>query len=531
MAAIGCSERHHPDNYAGGAVHGPALERQDEDCRECHGDDLTGGTSAVSCDGCHAGPSQTAWRQNCTFCHGGVETQTGAPPRNIDGTDLVGPFPAHTEHVVGSAIAKPYDCGQCHTKANDVLSPGHVFDSTPREAENDFGGGLSPQASFDRASGTCASVYCHGSGRFDDGTIGARAAALPCSGCHPTQDSGPVGWGTMSGPHSLHVGSSTSITCADCHSQTTTPDGTSIASKELHINGTRDVSITEAGFTYNATTKACTGACHGFTHTSTTWAGEGGRYHPAGFGVGTVHGTEMELQRQDCRGCHGATLAGGTSGFAGPSCDGCHSGGTPTAWRTNCTFCHGGGLDQTGAPPRDLGSSITNTAQSFVAHGKHVRPTMMAANACTTCHLQPADVMSENHAFDTTAQVAEVILSLDGRNPAGMYDGNGTCTNLYCHGNGRTNGSGVDGTAVTCTSCHGGAANNRAGLTTNHRDHHKNYACAECHRATVATGSTTISTPAMHVNLVKDVVFLQGGTYTPATRRCTNIACHGTESW
>ncbi|HEY5925024.1 MAG TPA: CxxxxCH/CxxCH domain-containing protein [Kofleriaceae bacterium] len=531
IATVGCSDRHHPDNFAGGAVHGPALELQSEDCRECHGDDLTGGTSGVSCDGCHAGPTQTAWRQNCTFCHGGVETQTGAPPRNIDGTDLVGPFPAHTEHVNGSAIANAYDCGQCHTKANDVLSPDHVFDTTPGEAENDFGNGLSPQASFDSATGTCSNVYCHGSGRADDGMISARAGSLACTGCHPTQDSGPPGWGAMSGPHSLHISSGTAITCADCHEQTTTPDGKAIASKDLHINGTRDVAIGEPGFTYSATTKTCSGSCHGYTHTTTPWAGEGGRYHPAGFGAGKVHGTELELQRQDCRGCHGATLAGGTSGFAGPSCDGCHSGATPTAWRSNCTFCHGGGVDPSGAPPRDLGSTITNTAQSFVAHTKHVRPTLMAANDCTTCHKKPTDVMTIDHVFDATAQVAEISLVLDGRNPGATYNGTGTCTNLYCHGNGRATGTVTDGTAVTCTGCHGGQANNRAGLTTMHRDHHGGTACAECHMATVATGNTVISTPAMHVNLVKDVMFRQGGAYTAATRTCTNIACHGTERW
>jgi predicted CxxxxCH...CXXCH cytochrome family protein len=531
VAVFGCADRHHPDNFAGGAVHGPALQMQREDCRLCHGDDLTGGTSAVSCDGCHAGPSPTAWRQNCTFCHGGVETQTGAPPRNIDGTDLIGPFPAHTEHVIGSAIANAYDCGQCHTKANDVLSPDHVFDATPGEAENDFGSGLSPQASFDRATGTCSNVYCHGSGRADDGMIAARGTALACNDCHPTAASGPTGWSAMSGPHSLHISSPTSITCGSCHAQTTSADGMSIAAKDLHINGTRDVAFADTGITFSATMKTCTGSCHGYMHTTRPWAGEGGRYHPAGFGAGKVHGTELELQRQDCRGCHGATLAGGTSGFAGPSCDGCHGGPTPTAWRTNCTFCHGGGLDQTGAPPRDLGSTITNTAQSFVAHGKHVRPTMMAANDCTTCHRKPTDVMSMNHAFDSTAQVAEVSLVLDGRNPAATYNGTGTCANLYCHGNGRANGTAIDGNAVTCTSCHGGAANNRAGLSGNHRDHHDRYACNECHQATVATGSTVISTPALHVNLVKNVVFRQGGAYTAATRQCTNLACHGTETW
>ncbi|MDB4952701.1 MAG: cytochrome family protein [Myxococcales bacterium] len=527
VAMLGCSDRHHPDNFNAGAVHGPALKQQTEDCRGCHGADLAGGDSNVSCDGCHAGPSPTAWRQNCTFCHGGVENNTGAPPRNLDGTDLIGPFPAHTAHITGSAIANAYDCVQCHTKANDVLSPGHVFDATPGEAENDYGAGLSPQAHFTRADGTCTNVYCHGTGRADDGNISARATTLPCTGCHPTQESGAAGWGNMSGPHSLHMASLTTISCADCHSTTTT-DGTTIASKDLHINGQRDVAITAPSFDYKQATQTCTGTCHGYAHTNVIWTGQGasGKYHPAGFSAPTAHGTEMELQRQDCRGCHGATLTGGT----GPSCDGCHSGASPTAWRTNCVFCHGGGIDQSGAPPRDLGSSILNTSQSFVAHPKHVTPTMMSANDCTTCHTKPTDVMSMNHAFDSTPMKAEVMLTLDGRNPAATYNGTGTCTNTYCHGNGQgtgNNGTYTDGLGpMTCTSCHGGKANNRVGLTVLHRDHHGGYDCIECHQLTAAAGGLTLANSALHINKIKEVKFVTQ-TITITAGKCTG-PCHGT---
>jgi predicted CxxxxCH...CXXCH cytochrome family protein len=235
-----------------------------------------------------------------------------------------------------------------------------------------------------------------------------------------------------------------------------------------------------------------------------------------------VHGTDMELQRKDCRGCHGINLEGAT----GPSCDGCHSGASPTTWRSNCTFCHGGGLDQTGAPPRDLGSSITNTAQSFVGHRKHVAPTMMSTNDCTTCHTKPTDVMSPGHAFDATAQAAEVNLTLDGRNPGATYNNAGTCSNLYCHGNGRTNGTAIDGNGpMTCGSCHGSSAN-RANLSTYHRDHHGAYACAECHNAVISTGSTTLTNPALHINKVKDIKFLATG-FTMTGGLCSGT-CHGT---
>jgi predicted CxxxxCH...CXXCH cytochrome family protein len=515
LAIAGCSGGHHPDGFAAGAMHGQALKQQTEDCRTCHGADLTGGEEA-GCDGCHSGASPEAWRTDCTFCHGGVVNDTGAPPRNLDGTDQVGPFPVHTIHVTGSALARAFDCTQCHTKALDVLSPGHVFDDTAGEAENDFGDGLSPQTAFSLPDRMCSNNYCHGTGRGDDGMVAALAGALGCDSCHANALSNASSWGGMSGLHGLHLGLP-DVSCVECHQQTTA-DGVSIASLELHVDGRRDVSFggtTDAGFAFAAATQTCTGSCHGFDHGGLGWGSGGGGYHPPGFAAASVHGTEMELQRSDCRGCHGADLAGGT----GPSCDSCHSDG----WRQDCTFCHGGGLNTTGAPPRDLGSSDTNTAQSFVAHTKHVTQGIARAFDCTECHAKPADVLATGHAFDATPDAAEVSMA-SGLSAAGTYDGNGTCANVYCHGNGRTNGTYTDGLgALTCNGCHPTAT-----LGGSHRRHigEENVPCSECHNQ-VAASNTTILAPALHVDGVKQVRITTATiTWDPATRRCTG-PCHG----
>lgn len=537
LALVGCSGRYHPDNFKEAAVHGAALKSLSSDCRDCHGADLTGGSSNVGCDGCHAGATPTAWRTNCTFCHGGVDNNTGAPPRNLDGTNHVGAFPSHTAHVTGSAFANAYDCTECHVKAKDVLSAGHIFGNPPGGALNDFGAGVSPQATFDRTTGTCANVYCHGNGRGDNGTMAANAPPVQCSGCHAVAASAANALAGMSGPHASHMADPSGITCADCHGATTT-DGATIANKDLHINGKADIMIPTAGFTYDATAGTCTGVCHGVGHSAFTWTGTGGTYHPPGYADGSVHGPDMELQRQDCRTCHGADLAGGNGAngsLVGPSCDGCHSGATATAWRSNCTFCHGGGNGDTrGMPPRDPGSTNTSVSQKFIAHAKHVSPTIMSANDCTTCHRMPADVLSAGHAFNTFDMQPNVILTLDGRNPQGTYDGAGTCASLYCHGNGQAGktGSATDGgPPMTCTSCHGGQANNRSGLTGEHRSDHGGIACYRCHNTTVGTDSTSIVDVTKHINGTRDVVFSAGGSYDPNTKTCTNVGCHGTHSW
>ena len=513
----GFGGRYHPADFAAADVHGPATKQGGMDCRGCHGYELTGTATAPSCDGCHLeGEDPTAWRQRCTFCHGGELDDTGAPPRDLSGA--AERFPAHTAHV-NQGVAAAADCIQCHVKAVDVLSPGHIFDDdTPGVAEVDLGAGLSPQGSF--AGETCSNLYCHGSGRGEDGQIATDAGKQTCTSCHAGATSGPAELALMSGAHGAHLAVD-SVACATCHPGVSV-DGKRITEPATHVDGARDVVIDEPGFAFDRLDKTCTGSCHGFAHAGTGWTGAGGVYHPAGFDAPAMHGTEMELQRQDCRGCHGADLTGGTA----QTCDNCHASG----WREDCTFCHGGGLNDTGAPPRDLGSGNLTVSQSFVAHTSHVTQGVSRASDCGECHRKPTDVMSAGHAFDDTPGTAELDFS-GGRSPAAVYNGNGGCSGLYCHGNGRgDNGVATDGMAKpTCAGCH-------PDFTTRDRwdsmggDHKKHleegYNCQECHRDVTADGASVIA-PLLHIDRARAVRFLVDTiTYDPATRRCTG-PCHG----
>jgi len=509
--------RYHPEGFADPAAHGPELVAQRQDCRTCHGEDLTGG-SGPSCDGCHDPDQPKAWRTDCTFCHGGSDNQTGAPPRNLDGSGGGGSFPAHTAHVT-DGMAAAADCIQCHVKATDVLSPGHVFDDTPGTAEVDLGAGISPQAAYDGA--TCTSVYCHGTGRGDDGQVAASAPAPGCTGCHAGMGSDQAALDAMSGAHRLHV-SSDGVTCADCHAGVT-GDGASIADRTLHVNGARDVAFAAPGFTMSASDRTCSGTCHGVDHAGLPWVASGARFHPAGYAAPAAHGPDMELQRMDCRSCHGSDLTGGS----GPSCDSCHT----AQWRTTCTYCHGGGQNQSGAPPRDLGSSVATVSQSFVAHTRHVSQGVARASDCNQCHTRPSDVMSAAHAFDATPAAAEVRLG-GGLSPAGTYDGAGTCTNLYCHGNGRgDNGTYTDGSAsLGCGGCHAGRQSGSSAWSAMSGDHRKHLgegmSCQDCHSTVTADGNS-IRDVSLHIDGRRQVAFSVGNfTYDPATRRCSG-SCHG----
>lgn len=270
------------------------------------------------------------------------------------------------------------------------------------------------------------------------------------------------------------------------------------------------------------------GLAPGDPDAASSGGGGAARVHPAGFAAGPVHGVEMTLQKQDCRTCHGADLTGGV----GPSCDGCHTLSAPTSWRSQCTYCHGGGDNQTGAPPRHLDGTTDPARAKFAAHGAHVTQGVAAALDCTQCHKKPADVLSAEHAFDATPGAAEVTMA-QGLSPAGTYDGKGGCTNLYCHGSGRTNGTARDGSAaLTCAGCHPALNSNEAAWGTMSGEHRlhlelNGVTCGDCHQ-TVTQNGTTVVQPALHVDGKRQIAFgaaATGMTWTAANRRC-NGPCH-----
>jgi predicted CxxxxCH...CXXCH cytochrome family protein len=259
-----------------------------------------------------------------------------------------------------------------------------------------------------------------------------------------------------------------------------------------------------------------------------------GHYHPAGYAAYTIHGRDLKLQVQDCRTCHGQELNGGVVGAGGgtiapPGCDGCH----PSGWRSSCTFCHGttGG---NGAPPRDLNGETNPAAISFPGHPAHQSGRITRALDCNQCHRKPTDVLSPYHVFDASPRRGENNLS-GGLSPQGVYDPvNKGCTNTYCHGNGRANGTVTLKTAsqLTCSGCHADATtpalwNTMSGDHARHlRDNGVD--CTTCHNTVTAAQTSTISDKALHVDGQRQVAFAAGLgniAWNAAGRTCTGT-CH-----
>jgi predicted CxxxxCH...CXXCH cytochrome family protein len=226
----------------------------------------------------------------------------------------------------------------------------------------------------------------------------------------------------------------------------------------------------------------------------TTGGGTIEAYHPEGWDAPEVHGLATKLQTEtDCRTCHGDDLEGGTVGI---SCTSCHGEG----WETTCTFCHGDPLDGTGAPPEDIDDNTVVATLSFPPHRLHVASELHATWDCTECHTKPTSALFPGHLFDdSTPGVAEVTFAA-GLSATGTYEGNGSCSNLYCHGNGRGDNGEVVATEQTdCDSCH--ATNRLSGYHGYHLD--KEVQCFDCHDT--VNDAEEIVIPTQHVNRTVDL--------------------------
>lgn len=251
---------YHPEGWDDPTAHGMGAKLQEDDCQACHGETLEGGDVGVSCDTCH----EEGWRTDCTFCHGGIDDSTGAPPEGIrdETSDASLDFPAHGPHVQDTDLHDAFGCEQCHENHTSIFDAGHIFggDTTPGVADTDFSASLSDAGSWSGSG--CSNLYCHGDGRRDNGTVDADDD-VSCGDCHETTLSENT---DLSEPHGDHF--EEGATCVDCHAADVDA-AREITDPSLHVNGEVDIEISASGITRSGDT--CTGACHGEDHRSESW--------------------------------------------------------------------------------------------------------------------------------------------------------------------------------------------------------------------------------------------------------------------
>ncbi|MFA7404005.1 MAG: CxxxxCH/CxxCH domain-containing protein [Pelobacteraceae bacterium] len=492
-------------------------------CTECHGTDLKGGISAVSCFSsdrngmsCHPqGPfgHPAGWSDPaahgahakaaangangmffCTGCHGTDYRGAGASRKDCLRCHTTAPHPAKpwtgTRSHASTDPSNAAACAQCHTaKAN--LSPSGLA-------------GLPVTATI--GSGGCFNnTLCHG---------------VMGHGSDPQPWSLPINHGSRAKADPGAGGNTGFTACQQCH-------GTSFATV-LGAN-------------------SCVG-CHGVAAP-----------HPIAAdwrSVGMItHTNTGPNNAAVCAACHNSSspklaapnLARFANSPAGSFTDGspdcftasmCHGDVRKTS---NCDACHS---TATTIPFKSMAGATAVSDSKVGAHVKHLSasaqaPAYSANIACSECHAVPGSpAVSGTHRNGTNDIVFGTLAKTGSLTPV-YTTATGVCANTYCHGttlNGGTNKSPVWNQsgylAAGCGTCHGfPPATVRNGTAA----HSTSSACSGCHSHVNSTNNGFLDA-SKHINGAVDAsggashAFPNPGsahrTATPATCQ----GCHNTTS-
>lgn len=434
-------------------------------CQACHGDDLAGGKTGIACSKCHA-PGQSA---GCVRCHGGVDNQTGAPPRGLRGDTATTSIPvgAHTRHLSGSSTAAAVPCASCHTLPPFVWDSTHLdYDIFTGQGEPDsiaevnfHGYAVANGAAWSHATHSCRSTYCHGnfSGGKPSNTpdwVGSNQAR--CGSCHDYgSQPATLGW-----KHDFHI-VTVGLKCRDCHGLVV-DSAMHIINPSLHVNGVIDTSRFDSTLCNqcHSGTQSCI-TCHGGTDNKTGAPPKGirGELLTSDLAVG-AHTAHVDGKQQadgfSCTACHVTPTRIDAPGHLGSDSiaevswgDISNLNGNAVWDRTShtctSTYCHGKFVGGEGTNvPNWTG---TNQAMCGSCHDVGSNPIKLAWRhdlhvgtfglKCADCH---ANVV------DTTLAITDRVLHVNGRVDT-LTRSPEICAK--CHAPG----------ADLCVRCHGGIDN------------------------------------------------------------------------
>ena len=479
-------------------------------CAECHGADLSGGTSKVSCfgnpSGCHHGPvagwvaappaaqehGAAAKRApgssgfvSCQICHGNNFAGTAGGPTCLNnaachGAGVVSPHArtpwrgspyTHTDTVEeGNAPV----CYQCHAYTgtanpnNPHIPPapaptgtapgclnGTMCHNQSSAAPHSMGSTwLNAGTGFhgtDAKSDLASCQGCHGT----PGTINFNGGSAPtaCSTCHTASKAHPTDWQglrTINGVTITHrTSGNRDVACAICHNTTGPGTGPNPSAP----------SCFSASFT-NALGQAR--SCHSGGPGSAPHALGATWLNPA-TGGSAFHGTTAKANLLSCQTCHGTPPRGFSGGTgATTACTTCHTTAEahPTDWQgvraiSTASITHRTSGNQTAA---------CGICHSVTAPGTGPNP---AAPSCFSsshtngggqtrpCHPGGPSVESHLTPFDNTDHYSVSSTTLFTANCGVCHAVAGTspvsdaplCTTCHVAGSPLT--------SLNCTSCHG----------------------------------------------------------------------------
>jgi predicted CxxxxCH...CXXCH cytochrome family protein len=223
--------------------HASAAQADISSCTGCHGADLQGGMSGVSCDSCHI--NGVSALSGCISCHGRPPAGTTAPNRNG----------AHAVHNAFSGVTNV--CDTCHTGAGTGAV--NHFNGATNVAFLGVYNSSSGTATRN-ADGTCSNVSCHGGQTTPVWLTGTINVNTQCTLCHAF---GTAEYNSYSsGAHLFHT--TQGYSCAACHSATILAQTHFTTLNTPTLNGlVADTIASSAITTYDPSgNKSCVATCH-----------------------------------------------------------------------------------------------------------------------------------------------------------------------------------------------------------------------------------------------------------------------------
>lgn len=441
-------------------------------CATCHDSQGAGGTALYTPK--HAIHVDVAgYDYSCEMCHavGGTNHATGPASGTNPGGDPVGPNQTAeisftslsnagwtTGNYRGSVSSYKYRSMTNDPYTNNSISPTYA-DGTSFATDS-----TNPGIKY-TTNGTCNNIWCHSTATPGVNIYKSVAwnATLNCGSCHnQAGDASPV-W---TAPHTKHINIYTQYTCNYCHA-TVASNNTTISSKALHVNASKDVAFnTWTGGTWSGTQCSNTYCHSNGTSTST--------------GASPTHGAISWSGTTTCNSCHTGPTTGPNYANGTPKANS-HVKHTGAPWNYLCSECHSSVVNSSNqiisatlhankaytvnganigsyspvTPPSTAGGTCSNVT----CHGNNTVAHQWGTTLkCSDCHMGTSDV--DNWAHDgILSKISSTQWS---------YSGHGKTTGTYdSTGNPAANFPGAAGTGDPCLYCHDGSAEHNITGTTN----------------------------------------------------------------
>jgi len=553
-------------------------------CTECHGSDLTGGISRVSCfgntAGCHHDPIPnwitaavhgataklapgSSGFASCQICHGKNFSGGGAkvsctnnPNAACHGPAVASPHPFPWRVADGSAFdhnstntANAPVCYGCHADSpagnpnNPHRPPTPAAAGTPPGCFN--GTMCHNQPGAPHPSGNPAwettppAAQPHGdAAKLPPGSAAGFAYCQVCHGTGTNFSGGSSGVSCTNNPNAACHGPAVASPHppdwlpGDTYVHTSTAGGNAPVCAFCHLNGVNSPIAPPSPPAPAGTPPGCFNStlCHGSVAP-----------HPVPYNDPSHYAVTSATFPETCSACHDVSAP---STKSGPVCQTCHIAGSPLT-ALSCTSCHAN-------PPNGATTAYPNAAG---AHATHIALTSTGTPiACDTCHngLGPS-LLNLNHYNRAKSQVGPgdvlFLATYNAKSGASSFDNGAalSCSNVSCHGGQATPNWQTDTLDVNnqCTICHALGTDQYNSYNSGEHAFHLGLfgttanSCKFCHNTTTLAANhfTTLADNTISPAVASATIGGAGTlitTWTPGagTSGTCDAACHpGNRTW